>query len=141
MTMYCRGIRGATTAATNSRAAIIEATRELLTSIVEANNLHPEDIASVTFSTTADLNAEFPAVAARELGWVDVALFCTHEMAVPGSLDRCIRVLIHWNTRRRACEIAHIYLRRAACLRPDIQAIAHSPRVSNIDIYSAEQND
>ena len=119
MTIYCRGIRGATTAAANTREAILEATRDMLARLIEANGLHPDDIASAIFSTTPDLNAEFPAVAARELGWLDTALFCTHEMAVPGSLPRCIRVLIHWNTTRRADEVVHVYIREASTLRPE----------------------
>jgi len=124
MTIYCRGIRGATTAEANTRDAILEATRDMLIRLIEANGLHVEDIASVIFSTTADLTAEFPAVAARELGWLDTALFCTHEMAVPGSLPRCIRVLIHWNTTRRADEIVHVYVRDASTLRPERAALA-----------------
>ena len=119
MTIYCRGIRGATTAAANTREAILEATRDMLARLIEANGLRPDDIASAIFSTTLDLNAEFPAVAARELGWLDTALFCTHEMAVPGSLPRCIRVLIHWNTTRRADEVVHVYIREASTLRPE----------------------
>lgn len=83
------------------------------------NELCVEDIASVFFSTTPDLDAEFPAVAARQLGWVDTALLCAHEMAVPGSLPRCIRVLIHWNTTRAIDEIVHVYIRDAKGLRPD----------------------
>jgi chorismate mutase len=124
MTYFCRGIRGATTADANTREAILEATRELLERVIVANNLYVEDIASAIFSTTPDLNAEFPAVAARELGWLDTALLCTHEMAVPGSLQRCIRVLVHWNTTRRADEIVHIYLRDARNLRPERAPIA-----------------
>jgi chorismate mutase len=119
MTMCCRGIRGATTADANTREAILEATREMLQQIILANDLRPEDIASAIFSTTPDLNAEFPAVAARELGWLDTALMCTHEMAVSGSLERCVRVLIHWNTTRRADEIVHVYIRGARWLRPE----------------------
>lgn len=119
MTVYCRGIRGATTAHANTREAILEATRDMLERIIAANDLRAEDIGSVIFSTTADLNAEFPAVAARELGWLDTALMCTHEMAVPGSLQRCIRVLIHWNTPRAAHEIVHVYIREARNLRPE----------------------
>lgn len=118
-TMYCRGVRGATTVEANTRDAILEATRDLLQRLIAANNLHPDDIASVIFSTTLDVNAEYPAVAARELGWLDTALFCTHEMNVPGSLQRCVRVLIHWNTPRSAKEIVHVYIRGAAQLRPD----------------------
>ncbi len=117
--MYCRGIRGATTTDANTREAILEATRDLLERLIKANDLHADDIASVIFSTTPDLNAEFPAVAARDLGWRDTALFCTHEMAVPGSLSRCIRVLIHWNTTRRANEVVHVYMREARNLRPE----------------------
>ena len=131
--IYCRGIRGATTVESNTRAAIIEATRDLLEQIAEANGLHTDDIASVTFSTTSDLNAEFPAVAARQLGWKDVALFCTHEMAVPGGLARCIRVLVHWNTRRSAREIAHIYLRGAVALRPDLSTPVYSAQPVGAD--------
>ena len=119
MTYFCRGIRGATTAEANTREAILEATRDLLERLIAENDLRIEDIASAIFSTTPDLNAEFPAVAARELGWLDTALICTHEMAVPGSLERCIRVLIHWNTTRRADEIVHIYVRGARNLRPE----------------------
>ena len=119
MTLYCRGIRGATTAEDNTREAILEATHDLLIRMIEANDLCVEDIASAIFSATPDLNAEFPAVAARELGWLDTALICTHEMAVPGSLERWIRVLIHWNTTRRADEIVHVYIRGARNLRPE----------------------
>lgn len=117
--MYCRGIRGATTVEVNTREAILDATRELLEQIISANGLEADDIASAIFSTTPDLNAEFPAVAARGLGWLDTALLCTHEMSVPGSLPRCIRVLIHWNTTRRADEVVHVYIRGAEGLRPE----------------------
>lgn len=116
---WCRGIRGATTAASNTREAILEATSELLRHMIESNALQGEDIASVIFTTTPDLDAEFPAVAARELGWHNTALLCGHEMNVPGSLPQCIRILIHWNTTRRADEIVHIYLRDAWTLRPE----------------------
>jgi chorismate mutase len=124
MTLTCRGLRGATTADENTREAILEATRDLLERLVAANELRPQDIASAIFSTTADLTAEFPAVAARQLGWTDTALLNTHEMAVPGSLARCIRVLIHWNTTRAAAEVVHIYIRGARTLRPDLVAAA-----------------
>lgn len=119
MSIVCRGIRGATTVEENSREAILEATRELLEQLIAANGLNQEDIASAIFTTTVDLNAEFPAVAARDLGWLDTALMCGHEMNVPGSLQRCIRVLIHWNTSRSAKEIVHVYLRGARSLRPE----------------------
>lgn len=119
MTVCCRGIRGATTVEENTREAILAATRELLSRLIEANRIHPDDVASAIFTTTPDLNAEFPAVAARQLGWTDVALMCTHEMSVPGSLPKCIRVLIHWNTSKPASAIQHIYIKGAAQLRPD----------------------
>lgn len=119
MERACRGVRGATTVHANEPAAILSATRELLEALVAENGIRLEDVASVIFSTTPDLDAEFPARAARELGWTDTALLCTHEMQVPGGLPRCIRVLIHWNTHRQAKEIRHVYLRGARRLRPD----------------------
>jgi chorismate mutase len=115
----CRGIRGATTTSDNTREAILEATRELLQRLIEANGIVADDVASAIFTTTPDLNAEFPALAARELGWRDTALLCGHEMQVPGSLPRCIRILIHWNTSRSASEVVHVYLHDAQSLRPD----------------------
>lgn len=117
----CRGVRGAVTVQENTEDAILAATRELLQVIVTRNEMHPEDIASVYFTTTMDLNATYPALAARQIGWGDVALLCGHEMEVPGGLGMCIRVLIHWNTTRSAKEIVHVYLREAQSLRPDRQ--------------------
>jgi len=118
--MWCRGVRGATTADANTSQEILKATRQLLALMIRQNGIRPEDVASVVFSTTPDLDAEFPALAARQLGWLDVALMCTHEMFVPGSLERCIRVLVYWNTDRRADEIVHVYIKDAAHLRPDL---------------------
>jgi len=117
--IMCRGVRGATTVKENTRDAILEATREMLYIIIRVNDIRPDDVASAYFSTTADLNATYPALAARQLGWYDVALLCGHEMQVPDGLARCIRVLIHWNTPRSAGEIVHVYLREAKNLRPD----------------------
>ncbi len=119
--MLCRGIRGATTVEANSREAILEATAELLAAMVKANDVKPEYVASAFFTTTPDLNAEFPALAARRLGWNDVPLLCGHEMAVPGSLSMCLRILLHVNTDKKADEIVHVYLRGARALRPDFQ--------------------
>lgn len=116
--IYCRGIRGATTVASNDREEILAATTELLQLLVERNDLHSDHIASVIFTATDDLDAEFPAVAARSLGWVETALMCAREIPVPGSLRKCIRVLIHVNTTRSATEIQHVYLREAISLRP-----------------------
>ncbi len=114
----CRGIRGATTAAANTAEDILEATHELVTALARLNDLQPDEIASAIFTTTPDLNATFPALAAREIGWTEVPLLCSHEMAVPGALDRAVRVLLHVNTDRPASEIRHAYLRGARQLRP-----------------------
>ena len=119
MTVQCRGIRGATTCEANTREAILLATRELLEQLIEANGITPDAIACAIFTTTADLHAEYPAVAARALGWIDTALLCGHEMNVPHGLAHCIRVLILWNTSRRADELMHVYLHGARNLRPD----------------------
>lgn len=115
----CRGIRGATTCDGNTREAILAATRELLQQVVMRNDIALADVASVVFTTSPDLTAEYPAVAARELGWRQVAMLCTHEMAAPYGLPRCIRVLVHWNTDRAPDRIRHVYLREASELRPD----------------------
>ena len=112
-----RGIRGATTASENSKEAIVEATRELLERLVEANGIVVDDVAAVMFTTTRDLNAEFPAVAARRMGWNYVALMCSHEMTVPDAQTRCIRALVLVNTEKAAEELSNIYLRGAANLR------------------------
>ena len=117
--MQVRGIRGATTAEANTRESILAATHELLTELIAANTVDIDTIASAIFSTTPDLNAEYPAAAARVLGWQDVALLCTHEMNVPQTLPMCIRVLIHWNTSVPAEAVRHIYLKGAVQLRPD----------------------
>ena len=115
-----RGIRGATTVDANTKEAILQAATELLTSIIEANDIQRDDVASVFFSTTTDLNAEFPAVAARQLGWTDVALMCGHEMYVPGSLPMCLRILMHVNTPKAQDEMRFVYLRGARALRQDL---------------------
>jgi chorismate mutase len=117
--MAIRGIRGATVAAANTPEAIRAATRELLEALASANDLQPDDLASVIFSTTPDLTAEVPARAARELGWVETGIMCLAEMQAEGGLRRCIRVLLHWNTERRPDQIRHVYLHAAASLRPD----------------------
>ena len=118
--MPCRGIRGAITVESNSREAILGAARELLGEMIRCNEIKAEDVASANFTTTQDLNAEFPAVAARELGWTNVPLLCGHEMNVPGSLPMCLRILCLVNTDRAQDEICHVYLRDAKALRPDL---------------------
>ena len=118
--MGCRGIRGAITVAANDADAIVAATRKLLARIVALNGVQVEDVVSVVFSATPDLNAAYPARAAREMGWGNTPLMCVQEMAVTGSLPRCVRVLVQWNTDRRAERIQHVYLGEARVLRPDL---------------------
>ena len=115
----CRGIRGATTATANTAEDILEATTELVVALARLNELVPEDIASVVFTTTTDLDATFPALAARAVGWTEVPLLCGHEMAVPGALGHAVRILLHVNTTRTAAEIRHAYLKGARQLRPE----------------------
>jgi chorismate mutase len=121
----CRGVRGATTTAENTRECIIEATKELLAEMIDANGIDARDVGSAIFTTTVDLNAEYPALAARMLGWMDVPLLCGHEMDVPGGLKQVVRVLIHWNTVTPQKDIQHIYINGAEVLRPD-QALKSS---------------
>ena len=112
-----RAIRGATTAPANTSEEILAATTEMLAELTKQNSLELEDIISAFFTTTQDLNAEFPPVAARKLGWVEVALMCAHEMKVPGSLEKCIRVMVHVNTDKSSADIVNVYLREAVNLR------------------------
>jgi tryptophan synthase alpha chain len=115
----CRGIRGATTVETNTSEDILEATTDLLDAIIRLNDVAPEDVVSAIFTTTPEITASFPAMAARELGWTDVPLLCAHEMAVPGALRGVVRILLHINTTRPPAEIRHVYLREAGALRPE----------------------
>ena len=112
-----QAIRGATTSPSNSSEEILAATTEMLGLIIKENSLNIEDIISAFFTTTQDLNAEFPPVAARKIGWVNVALMCSHEMKVPGALQKCIRVMVHVNTDKNPTDIVNIYLRDAVNLR------------------------
>jgi chorismate mutase len=118
--LLVRGIRGAVTVPENSPEAILGAARELLENRARDNNLTPEKIISIIFSVTEDLNAAFPAKAARELGWVEVPLFDTVEISVPGALKRCIRVLLHAYMNCSQHEVKHVYLGEASVLRPDL---------------------
>lgn len=115
-----RGVRGATTVSANDAGQIADRTRELIRLLVEANGMRPGDIASAIFTVTDDLDAGFPAVAARDLAeWRDVPLSCGREIPVPGSLGRCIRILIHWNTDCPQERVRHVYVRGARELRPE----------------------
>lgn len=136
--MVCRGVRGATTVEEDTPDAILKATRELLALMIQVNGIASEDVASVYFTTTPDVVSQYPALAARQLGWFDVPLLCGHEMAVPDSLPRCIRVLLHWNTEKRQTEIQHIYLGEAQSLRPD-KAIANSVDMAELQVWIDEQ--
>ena len=118
--MLVRGIRGATTVEANTVEAVLDATRELLGAMLKANEIDVEYVASAFFTTTVDVNAEFPALAARDIVGTNVALMCGHEMNKPGGLPMCLRILIHVNTDKAAREIKHIYLRGARVLRPDL---------------------
>ncbi len=118
--MACRGIRGATTAESNTAEDILEASKELLQMMIDANGIEAEDVACAIFTTTPALNAAFPATAARQLGWSDVALMCSMEIDVPGSLQGCIRILILYNTEKSANEIVHVYTKGASNLRSDL---------------------
>lgn len=124
--MPVRGVRGATTVTRNQKDEILDVTKELLSTMLEVNGIDTEDIASAWLTTTPDLYAEFPAVAARQIGWTQVPLMQSHEMSVPGMLPLCIRVLLHWNTEKSQSEIRHVYLREAARLRPDLSSSTHS---------------
>ena len=125
--MPVRGVRGATTATHNDAGAIVAATEELLRELVRLNDLDAEEIAFAYFTTTPDLDGEFPAVAARRLGWVDVPLLCGHDMAVrqpnPRGIARCVRVLLLYNTERRQREMRHAYLRGARAIKQDLEAM------------------
>lgn len=121
--MVCRGIRGATTISANEREEILTATRQLLALMIRTNGIDAKDVASALFTTTPDIDAEFPALAARQLGWIDVPLLCGHEISVPGSLPMCIRVLVHWNTEKTQEDVEHIYVRDAKKLRPDLSRL------------------
>jgi chorismate mutase len=123
-----RGIRGATTVERDDAQAILEATEELVREIVAANRLAPEDVASALFTVTPDLSAEFPAAAARRMGWTMVPLLNFTEIGVPGRLQKCIRVLVHVNTERTQNEMVHVYLREAVALRPDLVARSTTPQ-------------
>ena len=116
-----RGIRGAITVERDEPALVLDATEKLLRAIVAQNGVVPDDIASALFTVTPDLKSEFPAAAARRMGWTLVPLLNFTEIGVPGGLGSCIRVLLHVNTEKRSDEIVHVYLDGAHVLRPDLK--------------------
>jgi chorismate mutase len=115
-----RALRGATTAGANDAGAIIEATAELLQEMLRRNEVHPDDVVSMIFTSTPDLDAEFPASAARKIGMSHVPLLCAREIDVPGAVARCIRVLMHLHTSREPGALKHVYLGDASQLRTDL---------------------
>jgi chorismate mutase len=123
MSLVCRGVRGATTVTANSREAILTATRQMLALMVRRNEMVTTDIASAIFTVTKDINAEFPALAARQLGWLEVPLLCGYEIEVPNSLTMCVRVLVHWNTSKAQADVQHVYIHDAVRLRPDLSKL------------------
>jgi chorismate mutase len=128
--MSTRGVRGANVATANEAEAILAATRELLLAIRSANpSMRTEDLASILFTVSDELDADYPAQAAHQLQWSGVPLICAREIPVPGGLPNCVRVLIHWNTDLPQGEIRHIYLKDAARLRPDWVAQANAAAV------------
>jgi chorismate mutase len=124
----CRGIRGAINVEINDPGAIVAATREMLERIVAVNSLAVEDVVSIIFTATPDLDTAYPARAAREMGWIDTPLLCEQEMVVRGGMPRCIRALVLWNTDLPADQIRHVYLGKARALRPDLAAEGGSER-------------
>ena len=123
MATTLRGVRGATTVAENTEEAVLTATRRLLRAMIKANGIDPDDVASVLLTTTPDLTAVFPAVAARQIGWINVPLMGAQEAPIAGALPMCVRALIHLNTDKRADEIQHIYLEGAVSLRGAVPPI------------------
>lgn len=123
MNRVCRGVRGATTVKSNSRDEILLATRQMLALMIRRNAIDPADISSALFTVTSDLDAEFPALAARQLGWLEVPMLCGYEIKVPGSLPLCIRVLVNWITEKKQSEVQHIYVHEAVKLRPDLSKL------------------
>jgi chorismate mutase len=123
--MPVRGVRGATTATENSAEAIVESTSELLRELVELNQVDPDEVCFAYFTTTLDLDAEFPALAARRMGWTSVPLLCGNDMVVPGpnprSVPRCIRILLLYNTDKAQSEMRSAYLRGAQAIAADLE--------------------
>ena len=117
--MKCRGIRGATTVDANTKECIYASTKALLREMIKANDVDKDDMASIIFTATDDLNAAFPAKAAREMGILNIPLLCSREINVPNSLQSCLRILILFNTNKKPDDIKHIYLKGAADLRSD----------------------
>jgi len=119
--VQCRGIRGATLVPANTKQDIVAATKELLLGMIQSNGIEEGAVACAFFTTTTDLTAEFPALAARQIGWTDVPLLCAQEVNVPNSLQSCVRVLVLLNTEKTLEDMVHVYIRGAEVLRPEYE--------------------
>ena len=137
--MICRGVRGATTVEQTDRESVLVATRELLATMIRLNGIDRTDVASAIFTTTIDITSVFPATAARQLGWLDVPLMCGHEMTVEGSLQKCIRIMLHWNTDKAQDQIQHIYLHGAKVLRPDKTVVLSEKDIEELNRWIDQQ--
>ena len=115
-----RAVRGAITVERDEPDIILEATEELLRAVAEANHIREDAAVSILFTLTPDLSSTFPAAAARRMGWTDTPLMCANEIPVPGALERCIRLLMHFDTKLPKSDVRHIYLEDAISLRPDL---------------------
>jgi chorismate mutase len=136
--VICRGVRGATTVEEDTPEEVLRATRELLAMMIRLNDIQSSNVASAMFTTTRDVVSQYPALAARQLGWMDVPLLCGHEMEVPNSVPLCVRILIHWNTDTPQSEIHHIYLNEAQILRPD-KSLATEVDIDELNLWIDEQ--
>ncbi len=135
----CRGVRGATTVDQTDRETVLQATRELLATMIRLNGIDSVDVASAIFTTTTDITSVFPATAARQLGWLDVPLMCGHEMGVEGSLQQCVRILLHWNTDKAQQAIQHVYLHEAKKLRPDKTIVMSEQDIEELNRWIDQQ--
>ena len=137
--MQCRAVRGATTITHDDREVVLKATREMLALIIRLNGIESTDLASALFTATTDIHSVYPALAARQLGWLDVPLMCSHEMDVDGGLPLCLRVMIHWNTEKPQHEIQHVYLGDAQSLRPDKTLVLSDVDVNDLNHWIDKQ--
>ena len=137
----CRGVRGATTIPHDDREEVLRATRELLALMIRLNGIESADVASAIFTTTRDIRSVFPALAGRQLGWIEVPLLCGNEMDVEGGLPLCIRILLHWNTDLPQDAIQHVYLRDATALRPDQTLVLSDVDFAGLNRWIEEQLD
>ena len=125
---------------TNTRDEILDETRKLLALMIRFNEIRSEDVGCAIFTVTRDLDAEFPALAARQLGWLDVPMLCSYEIDVPDSLKKCIRILIHWNTRKPQSDVTHVYIQGARKLRPDLSTLPPVD-LTELEAWIAKQMD